>query len=388
MDRLWSRSFILVGITNFLMFFSFYELLPVLPLYIFDKFHAGAGLAGLIISLYTIGALLCRPFAGFLVDTLARKPLYVCTYLFFTACFVGYAAASVLLVLAIARLIHGVAFGIASTSGNTIAIDVLPSSRRGEGIGYFGVTTNLAFATGPMTGMFLYDGKGAMAVFTLSVSLCIVGLFLLCFLRTKSKPRKPDARPVSLDRFFLTNAVPQFLNMIFIGCAYGPVTNYVALYAKEEGFGGTGFFYALIAIGLIISRVFTGRFIDRGYLTKLIGGGMALLAAAYFLFSLVHVPFAFFASAFFIGAGLGLVCPGYQTMCVNMARHDQRGTASSTYLSGWDTGIGIGILLGGPLAERFSYRAVFLTCAVLLVIATIFFIKKTAPHYLAHKLES
>ncbi len=195
--------------------------------------------------------------------------------------------------------------------------------------------------------------------------------------------------PLSLDRFFLTNAVPQFLNMIFIGFAYGPVTNYVALYGRELGIGHTGIFYSLIAAGLIISRIPTGRLADRGHLTALITVGMGLMAVTYFLFALVPVPFVFFASAYLIGTGLGLVCPGYQLMCVNLARHDQRGTASSTYLSGWDTGIGLGILLGGPLAEHFSScRPVFLTCAVLLVASTLLFVFRTAPHYRAHKLEN
>ena len=157
MEKLWSKTFVLVGITNFLLFFAFYELLPILPLYILEKFHTGATVSGIIISLYTIGALFCRPFAGFLVDSFSRKPLYLVMYFFFASMFIGYVAAGTLFLLGLFRFLHGICFGIASTAGNTIAIDVLPSSRRGEGIGYFGVTTNLAFATGPMTGMFLYE---------------------------------------------------------------------------------------------------------------------------------------------------------------------------------------------------------------------------------------
>lgn len=387
MEKLWSRAFVLVGITNFLLFFAFYELLPILPLYIFEKFRAGATVSGIIISLYTIGALFCRPFAGFLVDSFSRKPLYFVMYFLFTAMFIGYAAAGTLLVLGIVRLLHGISFGIASTAGSTIAIDVLPSSRRGEGVGYFGVTTNLAFATGPMTGMFLYEFHGASPVIALSIALCVIGLLLILPIRTKIKPIKKDAVPLSLDRFFLTKAIPQFLNMLFIGCAYGPLTNYVALYARQNDLSGSGYFYALIAVGLISSRLLTGKLIDRGYLTRLVSIGLALVTAAYFLFSLFPEQIVFLLSAFFIGSGLGLVFPGYQTMCVNLARHDQRGTATSTYLTGWDLGIGMGILAGGPLAETFSYATMFFCCATLLLVSAIFFMKKTAPHYLANKLE-
>lgn len=387
MEKLWSKAFVLVGITNFLLFFAFYELLPILPLYILEKFHAGATVSGIIISLYTIGALFCRPFAGFLVDSFSRKPLYFVTFFLFSTMFIGYAAAGALFVLGVIRLLHGICFGIASTAGSTIAIDVLPSSRRGEGIGYFGVTTNLAFAVGPMTGMFLYESRGANPVIALSLILCVIGLALILPIKTKSKPIKKDAAPLSLDRFFLTKAIPQFLNMLFIGCAYGPLTNYVALYARQNNLSGSGYFYALIAVGLISSRLLTGKLIDRGYLTRLVSIGLVLVTSAYFLFSLVPDQILFLLSAFFIGAGLGLVFPGYQTMCVNLARHDQRGTATSTYLTGWDLGIGIGILIGGPLAETFSYATMFFCCAALLFVSAIFFVKKTAPHYLLNKLE-
>lgn len=393
---LWTRNFVTCAAANFLLFFSFYQLLPVLPLYIFEKFQTDNSTAGIIISLYTIGALCCRPFAGFLVDSLSRKPLYFWTFFAFTLCFVGYWTIGLLPLMAVVRFMHGVFFGISTTASNTVAIDTLPASRRGEGIGYFGISVNLAFATGPMTGMFLYEGLGANIVFAISVALCIIGLILVKTLQVKPREKKPHA-PISLDRFFLTRAIPQFLNFIFVGFAYGPVTNYIALYAKELGVGGSGWFYALIAAGLIMNRVLTGKLIDRGWLTRLVGMGMTLNCIAYILLAYCGnigqiVPggpgVIFFTSAFLIGTSLGLIFPGYQTMCVNLARHDQRGTANSTYLSAWDIGIGIGILAGGSMAQKFGmHQQVFLACVVALAFADIMYLSYTSKHYLKNKLE-
>ena len=224
LPRLWTATFVKVAAANFLLFFSFYQLLPILPLYIIEKFQTDNATAGIVISLYTIGALACRPFAGFLVDTLSRKPLYFWTFFAFTACFVGYKAVSIIAILAAVRFAHGLFFGISTTASNTVAIDSLPASRRGEGIGYFGISVNLAFATGPMTGMFLYEAFGDTIVFVISIALCIIGLILVQTLKITPKEKKPHA-PLSLDRFFLTRAVPQFINFIFVGFAYGPVTN-------------------------------------------------------------------------------------------------------------------------------------------------------------------
>ena len=178
-NTLWSRTFITVAAANFLLFFSFYQLLPILPLYIIDKFQTDNATAGFIISLYTIGALACRPFAGFLVDTFSRKPLYFWTFFAFTLCFLGYKTVGLLPILAVVRFAHGLFFGISSTASNTVAIDALPASRRGEGIGYFGISVNLAFATGPMTGMFLYEAFGDGIVFAISTILCVIGLVLV-----------------------------------------------------------------------------------------------------------------------------------------------------------------------------------------------------------------
>ena len=383
---LWTRNFVTVAAANFLLFFSFYQLLPILPMFIIEKFQTDNATAGIVISLYTIGALACRPFAGFLVDTLSRKPLYFWTFFAFTLCFIGYKALGLIPLLAVIRFMHGLCFGISTTASNTVAIDALPSSRRGEGIGYFGVSVNLAFATGPMTGMFLYEAFGDTIVFAISIILCVIGLILVQTLKVAPKEKKPHA-PLSLDRFFLTRAIPQFVNFIFVGFAYGPVTNYIALYAKELGIGGSGWFYALIAAGLILNRLTTGRLIDRGYLIHLVGT-MTLNIVAYFLLAFSHSPVTLFVSAFLIGTSLGLIFPGYQTMCVNLARHDQRGTANSTYLSGWDIGIGIGILVGGSMAEHFGmHQQVFLTCAIALVVADILYFAWTSRHYLKYKLE-
>ena len=143
-DKIVTSSFCYILAANFLLFFAFYLILPILPFYLKEEFMIGKSMIGLILSCYTLAALCIRPFAGYLLDTFARRPLYLVAYFIFTAIFGGYMAATALTLFIALRIVHGFAFGMVTVAGNTILIDILPSSRRGEGIGYYGLANNIA----------------------------------------------------------------------------------------------------------------------------------------------------------------------------------------------------------------------------------------------------
>lgn len=144
-------------LANFTLFFAFYILTPLLPLYLSEHFGATKDVIGLVLSGYTITALLCRPFSGFLVDTFPRKTVLMVCFGGFAMFFAGYLAASTLLIFTIIRTLHGGPFGALTVANSTVAIDVLPSSRRTEGIGYYGLSNNLAMAIAPSIGIALYQ---------------------------------------------------------------------------------------------------------------------------------------------------------------------------------------------------------------------------------------
>ena len=141
---------------NFALFFAFYALTPLLPLYLSEHFGATKDVIGLVLSGYTITALVFRPFSGFMVDSFPRKTVLMVSFAFFSLFFVGYLAASTLLLFTIVRTLHGGPFGALTVANSTVAIDVLPSSRRTEGIGYYGLSNNLAMAIAPTIAIFIY----------------------------------------------------------------------------------------------------------------------------------------------------------------------------------------------------------------------------------------
>ena len=219
-DRLVTPNYMLIIAANFLQFFGFWLLMPILPFYLQEVFHADKVSIGAILSCYTIAALCIRPFSGYLLDTFSRKPLYLLAYSILTCMFGGYLLAGTLTLFIIIRIIHGIAFGMVTVGGNTIVIDVMPSSRRGEGLGYFGLSNNIAMSIGPMAGLFLHETQIPYSIiFSCSLSTCIIGLICVFLLKPPYKP-SVKREPISLDRFILLKGIPAGISLLLLSIPY------------------------------------------------------------------------------------------------------------------------------------------------------------------------
>ncbi|MGL4332564.1 MAG: MFS transporter [Bacteroidales bacterium] len=386
--KLFTSSYLFTFMSNFLMFFAFYMLLPVLPMYLTDQFGAGKSLVGAILASYTITALIIRPFAGFLVDMFQRKPLFLLAYTLFIAYFAGYMVAGTVMVFAILRATHGLAFGLVTISSSTVAVDIMPASRRNEGIGYFGLSMNIAMAIGPMTALYIFDTTGNYDyIFGGALLSGLIGLCCIFFIHTPHK-EKIQHEAISFDRFFLIKGLPGAINLALLSFSYGILSTYVAVYGSEEvGIkSGTGLFFVAMAAGLIISRVISGKMMNRGELNKVIESGIIIMFLSYIVFIFLKSALGFYLSAIFLGFAYGFVCPAFQAMFISLAQHNQRGTANSTYFIAWDLGIGTGVLLGGQIADISSYTSAYICGLILVVLGYMLFKSVTAKYYLQNKL--
>ena len=283
-------------------------------------------------------------------------------------------------------------------ANSTVAIDVLPSTRRTEGIGYYGLSNNLAMATAPSIGIWLYQLTDSFDfLFWLALIVACAGWIIDS--TVKLKPRAaaaPSAGPsrLSLDRFFLTRGWLLGLNMVAFGFSFGVLSNYLAIYGKEAmGItGGTGTYFLLCSIGLILSRLQGSKALRAGRVTHNAAEGMVISLIGYTLFILmptltqllslnskILIPLGYYGSALLIGLGNGHMWPAFQNMTINVARNNQRGTANSTILISWDIGMGLGILVGGIVAELLGYSAAFWTVVLVnsLGVATYFLATRT-----------
>lgn len=395
-ERLVTPSYCFILAANFLLYFGFWLLVPVLPFYLSEIFQISNSTIGIVLSCYTISSLCIRPFSGYLLDTFARKPLYLLAYFIFMLIFAGYMTAGLLAIFIIFRVIHGISFGMVTVGGNTVVIDIMPSSRRGEGLGYYGLANNIAMSIGPMFGLFLHSGGASYTtIFSYALGSCVLGFLSACAVKTPYKAPVKRA-PISLDRFILLKGLPAGFSLLLLSVPYGMTTNYVAMYARQIGITAeTGFFFTLMAAGMAISRLFSGRLVDKGMVTQVIAAGLYLVSFCYFAltacgwvveWSMTFATTLFFTVSLLLGIGFGTMFPAYNTLFVNLAPNSQRGTATSTYLTSWDVGIGIGMLAGGYIGEISTFRTAYLFGAALTVVSLFYFHFKAGPHFQKNRL--
>ena len=411
-ERLWNSNYTKTWISTFMLYVSFMLLMPLFPLYLRDTFGANKETIGIVLSGYTLAALFIRPISGYLVDTFPRKAILLIFYFLFAAVSAGYLVATSITLFAIFRTLHGIPFGATTVAGTTVAVDVLHPTRRAEGIGYYGLSNNIATAISPTIAIWiLHFTQSYTLLFWLSIIISLIGLIICSTIKTtpinNSSPqaqsdstceqsklatnRTPTTRTsrkfvVVLGKLFLLSGWPLAISMVCFSMSYGVLSTYVAIYAAEElGIQeGAGIFFFLLASGLALSRLTGARGLRRGRVVHNARDGMLVSLVGYLLFAAIHHPLAFYASALIIGLGNGHMYPAYQNMFINLATSHQRGTANSTLLTSWDSGMGLGVLFGGILAEAVNYHASFWMMWIANLMGVLTFFLLARHHYQLH----
>lgn len=388
MDRLWNSNYIKVWVANFMIFFSFMIVMPLLPLYLSEIFMANKHVIGLVLSGYTITALLIRPLSGYLVDSFSRKKILLISYFLFFIFFAGYIVATSLLLFTIIRTIHGAPMGTVTVANSTVAIDVLPSTRRAEGIGYYGLSNNLATAIAPTVGLLMYQYFHSYdIVFIIALLTSGIGLYINSTVKLKERIIQTKKCHLSLDRFILLKGWSIGITLACLAFSYGIISTYLAIYGKEELHmtSGTGIFFAILCFGLMTSRIIGARTLRRNMIVLNCSLGIIISLFGYFVFAAFHNYWGYYGSALIIGLGNGHMFPAMQNMFISLAASSQRGTANSTLLTSWDIGIGLGVLFGGSFVEWFGYTSAFWLAWVVNALGVSFFFAYARLHYQRNK---
>ena len=400
LPKLWNANYTKVWTANFMIFFSFMLVMPLLPLYMTEEFGAGKHTIGVVLSGYTVTALFARVFSGYIVDTFNRRTVLLLSYGLFACFFLGYLIGGSMILFAIVRTMHGAPFGTTTVANSTVAIDVLPSVRRAEGIGYYGLANNLGTAISPTIGLFLYEAVGNFQIiFLLSFFMAALGVFINYTVKypKKTKPTatvakvqlsKKETGLMRLDRFFLVKSWSVGLMLAALAFPYGVISTYIAIYAKEQlGLTkGAGAYFLVLSACLMLSRLTGGKSLRQGRVIHNAAIGMSISVFGYLCFASFHNFFGVFANAVLLGLGNGHMMPAVQNMFVNLAPHNRRGTANASFLTSWDLGVGLGVLVGGIAVELCDYYAAFWTAFVMNALGVAFFFAYVKKHYNLNKL--
>jgi MFS family permease len=380
-DKVWNRNFTFLTLSNLLMCSSYYSLIAILPVYLSTELHAIKSVVGITLASYIVASVLSRPFTGFVLDRIGRKVIFLASLFFYAILFNGYIVATTIGMVIIVRFVHGLTWGITTTSNSTVAIDIIPSAKRGQGIGYFALSTTLGMAIGPVIGSYIFQIGGYYAMF---IGGCVIGL-VSAFLAWSIA--YPGFSPVSTGNrmhwkeMFETTTILPALNVIFIMITYGGLLSFIALYGKEIGIIHASGFFLVYAMGIGFSRISSGKILDKNGPKYVIMACLLLLIIGFPLLALVKNPIGFYASAIILGVGNGVVFPTFQTMVNNMVPVNRRGIANSTLYTGVDIGMGSGMVIVGFIAQHYSISAAFLVCSAICVAGLAGFLTVTLKYY-------
>ncbi len=384
--RLWTRNFVLMSVSNLLMGAGFYFLIPTLPVFLVNQLGAGPGEVGYIIAIYTLSAMVIRPVTGYMLDAVGRKWIYIFSFMAFSLMLGLYTLVYSVAWLMVLRFMHGFTWGAATTSSSTIIVDIIPPNRRGEGIGFFGLSFTLAMAVGPVIALAIMGEDNYRALFLSAVAVALSGFFIILMVNFPEYKRPTFGKRFSISNIIEPRTMPMALVQLLFGLTYGGIMSFITLYAQESGIGKPGVFFSLFAAGIAVSRIISGRVFDRKGPAILMMTGLSSGVAGFLVLGISDTCNGFVTAAILVGVCMGIVMPTLQTMANNVVEPQKRGAANATFITAFDIGIGGGSMLLGFVAELTSLTKMYLISAGILAIALSLFFLFVIRYYKTHKI--
>ncbi|WP_449598706.1 MFS transporter [Niallia sp. Marseille-Q9988] len=375
-EALWTRGFIQIWVSNFFLFMTFYFLLVSLPIYAIRELNQKQSSAGLIVTVFIITAILIRPIAGNLMQKIGKKAIFLTSLLIFLIATVFYLFTDSLSGLLFVRALHGIGFGMATTATGTIVADILPSSRRGEGMGYYSMSMNLAMVIGPFIGLQAINSWGTSTLFILAIIFAFFAILTGGFMKIEhapememSKIEHTEKKGIRFNQIIENTAVKISIVAAIFGIVYSSILSFVSVYAEDKGFiSVSGYFFVVYAIFMLMARPFAGKWFDRYGANKIVYPCIVLFSAGMILLGVAESEWMFLLSAALIGLGYGSMFPCLQTIAIQKAAPHRRGLATATFLSIFDIGIGFGSYLVGIIGDAVGLNAFYSFSSIYILI--------------------
>ncbi|MGG1688989.1 MFS transporter [Heyndrickxia ginsengihumi] len=372
--KIWTRDFIFICLANFFVFLGFQMTLPTIPLFV--KHLGGTDqLIGFVVGIFTFSALLLRPFAGHALESKGRKIVYLFGLLIFVLSVGSYSIAPSILFLFLMRIIQGIGWGFSTTAAGTIATDIIPASKRGEGLGYYGLSGNLALAFGPSLGLFLSNAIPFHILFLICSFLGLLAFILAIQIRYKKveKKEKTESTTFKVDIYEKNALMPSVL-LFFVTVTFGGIATFLPLYTAEKHIAGIQWYFLIYALALMVTRTFAGRLYDKKGHQAIFIPGAFMIIVAMILLSWLPSTLVLFVAAFCYGLGFGSVQPALQAWAMEKTPINRKGMANATFFSFFDLGIGIGAMVFGQIGDLFGYFSIYITSACSVTLSILLYI--------------
>ena len=373
LDKIFTRDFAFILLANFFIFLGFQMTLPTIPLFV-HELDGSDRLVGIIVGIFTFSALLFRPYAGHALETKGRGFVYLSGLALFILSIGSFGFVTSIVILILFRIIQGIGWGFSTTASGTIATDLIPPSRRGEGMGYYGLSGNIALAIGPGLGLTLVNIVSFPTLFIICAMLGLVAFLISLNIRYKKIDKSPDkTRAARFDMIEKTAINPSIL-LFFITLTFGGIATFLPIYALEKDVAGIQLYFVVYALFLMISRVFAGRIYDLKGDLYVIPPGTVLIITAMLLLSWLPNTAVLIIAAALYGFGFGTVQPALQAWAVEKAPENRKGMANATFFSFFDLGIGVGAILFGQIAYLFNYGLIYIISACSVTITLLYYL--------------
>lgn len=370
-----TKSYLLTLASNFFVMMGISMLMSTLPLY--AKALGGSNvMAGLVVGIYALSSLLCRPFVGLLLDTRGRKPLLVGGGLILLASFMSFHLAASVAALLLIRVVQGTGFSAQSTAAGTIVSDVVPASRLAEGLGYYGISITLPTAFGPSLGLELIGRYGYDALFNAATGFAAAGLVLMLGIGYEKRrpPARSAAQKAPTPSLIEKSALLPGLVMFFIALGLAGIITFLPQFAAERRIEGIGTYFTFYAAALIAARLFSGKVADQAGSGWVIYPGVLMVIASFVVLSFARSLPVSLVSAVLFGLGFGSVQPAMNAIAIQRVRPERKGAASAVFIAAMDIGMAVGSIAWGALSEQWGFALVYLFCASSAVLSLIVYV--------------
>lgn len=379
MERLWTKPYIQMMVAMLFLFTALYLLLPTLPLFI-KQLGGSESQVGLAAGAFTLAAVVFRPLVGGLVDRYGRRPFILWGLLFFVLSMYLYDWIAGIAILMLLRVLHGVSWAFSTTAVSTSIADIIPSSRRGEGMGWFGMAMTVAMAIGPMLGIWVMEHLSFQSLFLLATAFAAASLLLAYPIRIPFQPKDGPRR----IQWFEASVAPVTAACFFLAVVYGGITTFVPLFSETIKVN-PGTFFLVYAIMLTLIRPVAGKLSDRYGAVWVIVPSLAVTACALLLLSVTDSLLGVVAAAVLYGIGFGSAQPALQATNLLLSHPDRKGVATASFMTAFDLGIGLGSIVLGWVSQYTGYPMLFMASAVSVGISLLVFIVFVRRSLLQHR---